>query len=296
MGRKKNNDKRLKNLISLYVSDLLYDKIKGDVSSTNNRHNSMNSLINEILEKHYNLYGKTKNEKKHTNPEILNTGSYFSWYKGAEEDDETMQNDHIPLFLVMIDRMVEKDLSQKTVFDFGCNQGLFLRMLYRIRSFEKGYGVDLLEESIRIANNKKSHLPIEYYVTDDLSKLKDNIDIAFSHEVVYLLPDLDKHSQDIHRLLKDGGSYYAVLGRHTDNPLWESWKTQIENKIQHKVQNYSLDDVYDAFERNGFEAYAQKFMLNDFVKIKKNKHYFNKVSDGLDFYWDYKTLFRFVKK
>ncbi len=296
MAKKKSNDKRLKNLISLYVSDLLYDKIKNDVSSADNRHHSMNSLINEILEKHYNLYGKTNSDNRSTNPEILNTGSYFSWYKGAEEDDETMQQDHIPLFLVMIDRMVEKDLSEKTVFDFGCNQGLFLRMLYRIREFKKGYGVDLIDESIRIANSRKNSLPVEYYVTDDLSKFSNTIDIAFSHEVVYLLPDLDKHSRDIHQLLKDGGSYYVVLGRHTDNPLWESWKAQIEKESKQKIQDYSLDDVYNAFERNGFEAYAQKFMLNDFIKIKKNKHYFEKVSDGLNFYWDYKTLFRFVKK
>jgi 2-polyprenyl-3-methyl-5-hydroxy-6-metoxy-1,4-benzoquinol methylase len=290
---KKNTDKRLKNLISLYVSDILYEKIIQEKDSPENPHNSINSLLNEILEKHYNLYGKSMENR--TIPQHINKGIYDSWYAGVEAD-ETMQKDHLPLFLVMIDRMVEKDLTGKTVLDFGCNQGLFLRVLYQIREFDKGYGIDLIQKSIDIANSKITNQPIEYLVANNLTQYHNNIDIVFSHEVLYTLPDLKKHVDDISSILKNNGVYYVVIGRHTDNPLWNRWKGQLSESSADTIQDYSLDDIYDTFENNGFECFVQKFMLNDFMRIKKKKYYFNKIKEGLDYYWDYKVLFRFVKK
>jgi hypothetical protein len=99
MNKKKNIDKRLKNLISLYVSDLLYDKIIKERDSSENRHHSINSLINEILEKHYNLYGSVNIDSKPIS-EDLNLHNYLSLYEGFE-DDETMQNETRYLFFLV---------------------------------------------------------------------------------------------------------------------------------------------------------------------------------------------------
>ncbi len=291
MGKKNSKDKRLKNLISLYVSDMVYEKILNEKNSTENPHNSINSLLNEILEKHYNLYGKS-NENRLV-PEHINKSTYKSWFAGVE-DDETMQHDNLPLFLVIIDRMLEKDLTGKTVMDFGCNQGLFLRILYQIREFEKGYGIDIIPESIDIANSRITNQPIDYMVTDDLLQFENKIDIVFSHEVIYSLPDLKKHADSMKGILKNNGVYYAVIGKHTDNPLWKRWKKQFKESSADTIMDYSLDYIYDTFEKSGFDCYAQKFMLNDFMKIKKKKYYFETVKEGLDYYWDYKVLFRFL--
>jgi SAM-dependent methyltransferase len=133
-------------------------------------------------------------------------------------------------------------------------------------------------------------------VTDNLSQFHNKIDIAFSHEVIYTLPSLEKHAGDMKKILKNNGIYYAVIGKHTDNPLWDRWKKQFTESSADTIMDYSLDDIYNTFEKCGFECYAQKFMLNDFMKIKKKKYYFEKVKEGLDYYWDYKVLFRFVKK
>lgn len=295
MAKKKSNDKRLKNLISLYVSDQLYEKIVDDKNSSN-RHNSVNSLLNDILAKHYRLYENDMDYEKRVKKEYFNNDAYQMWYKELIEDDETMQNDHLPLFLVMIERMVENDLSDKTVMDFGCNQGLFLRVLYKIRKYKYAYGIDVKEDLINIANKRKGSLPVEYIVENDISVFEDKIDVAFSHEVIYLLPDLEKHARNMYKALKQSGSYYAVVGRHSDNPLWNEWKSRVEASSNIKVQEYSLDDVADAFEKNGFEVYAQKFMLNNFINIRRVEKQFNKIKEGLDFYWDHKTLFRFEKK
>lgn len=42
-------------------------------------------------------------------------------------------------------------------------------------------------------------------------------DIAFSHEVIYLIEDIAQHAADMLRVLKPGGVYYAVTGCQFDN-------------------------------------------------------------------------------
>jgi SAM-dependent methyltransferase len=176
-----------------------------------------------------------------------------------------MYKDHYPAWVVMIDRMHENDLLDKTILDFGCNQGGFLHVLFSKKPFKLGIGVDLAIEDIQTANAQKKELPVEYQAVDNLSHLKEIIDIAFSHEVFYLIDDLESHAREMYTALKKKGIYYASLGCHSNNPMWENWKQMIEKTSNIKPHTYTLNFITDTFRKYGFVPYAQKFKLSDFI-------------------------------
>lgn len=217
-----------------------------------------------------------------------------TWLTNSQEEN-AMFDDHYPLWQIMINRMSEQTLEGKTVLDYGCNQGGFLRVLYQQKPFSQGIGVDVARQSIQIANDRKGNSPIRYEVRDDLTPFQSSIDIAFSHEVLYLISDLKQHAEDIFACLQPKGVYYAALGCHTDNPLWSNWSKMIEAESNITVQNYSLDFIADTFRNAGFSVFAQKYMLNDFMLMKESSTYFPKVIDSLNYYWDYKILWKFAK-
>ena len=116
-----------------------------------------------------------------------------SWSKLKSEED-VMNDHHAPFWRSMIQQMSEKDLHTASVLDFGCNQGGFLRTLYRIKPFRRGLGVDLAIRSLEIADGLKGDMPLQYTTPEILADMEENIDIAFSHDVIYLLDDLKEHA------------------------------------------------------------------------------------------------------
>src|SRR3982750_83954 len=121
-----------------------------------------------------------------------------------------MQHEHAPAWLAMIARMDERDLRGKEILDFGCSQGGFLRLLYDLKPFRGALGVDIARKSVDEAAKLNGARPCEYETVDALNGKTAAFDIAFSHEVVYLLPDLAAHAKEIHRLLKPAGVYYLA--------------------------------------------------------------------------------------
>jgi len=67
-------------------------------------------------------------------------------------------------------------------------------------------------------------------------------DVAFSHEVLYLLHDLTSHAAAIHRALAPGGVYYAVMGEHVDAPTMFNWHAENAERL-HLPPLCALDDV-----------------------------------------------------
>lgn len=82
-----------------------------------------------------------------------------TWYVDPDAENR-MSDGHAPIWRHLIDVMVERDLSEKSVLDFGCNQGGLLRHLHAIRPFRKALGVDIAEQSIARAEALKGNLPI----------------------------------------------------------------------------------------------------------------------------------------
>jgi SAM-dependent methyltransferase len=206
-----------------------------------------------------------------------------------------MAADHDHLWTCMINHVVEQDLSRSKILDYGCNQGRFLKKLHAMRPFLEGVGVDVVSDPVAEANKETTHQPVSYYDVSALSNYEGHFDMAFSHEVLYLLDDLKVHAELIGKSLKPGGVYYAAIGCHTENPDWDRWAKMISEYSNIPVQNYSLNDYADAFFDAGFRVSARSYRFDGFVPLKKNNDYFPLVRDSLDYHDRHKVLFRFVK-
>ena len=218
-------------------------------------------------------------------------------YDNKVSFDEWMEHVHADQWLALIERMQEQDLTDKVVLDFGCNRGISLRLLYSQRPFVHGYGVDLDAEAIRIAKESQGELPLTYEVRDNIEHLEGIIDIAFSHEVLYLLKELDQHAQEMFNALKADGVYYVALGTYSDNPIWQQLKESFAKQIGIEPQDYSLYQIAEVFERQGFDVQLRKFKYDNFLPMKYFKEDIGgfPILEALDYYSEYKILFRFTK-
>lgn len=86
-----------------------------------------------------------------------------TWYVDPDAEDR-MADGHAPIWRHLVGLIVERDLSEKNVLDFGCNQGGLLRHLYAIRPFRKALGIDIAEQSIAKAETLKGNIPVQHLV------------------------------------------------------------------------------------------------------------------------------------
>lgn len=225
---------------------------------------------------------------------MANDGTVATWHAKPGGDDG-MGDAHMPVWRRMIEVSKLGDLSTSDVLDFGCNQGGFLRMLYAAHPFHSGTGIDIARDSVARAEALKGDRPLSYHVGSEVAKLGRRFDLAFSHEVLYLLPDLAAHARDMAAALKPGASYIAAMGCHRDMPLWPRWRALIAAMSTVKVQDHSLEDVAGAFAAAGFGVAARSLQLEDFLPVSPANQHYPRIVDLIRYYTIDKVLFRFTR-
>ncbi len=224
----------------------------------------------------------------------MTQAAYKSW-TGTVEDDESMGDSHIVSWQAIIDHMVEDDISRYDVLDFGCNQGNFLRQLYAQKPFKSAIGIDLAADTIEKAKSRIRQEPISYAVSGDPRTPGKSFDLAFSHEVLYLIPDLNAHAKQMFAALKPGGAYYIALGAHTENPMWPRWHKIVSEFSPVPPQNYSAESIAAAFADEGFKVFAQKMPCRGFLNYNPASRYYEHFYEKLTYYFENFVLFRMVK-
>ena len=86
--------------------------------------------------------------------------------------NSAMEEGHRPLWRHFITISPEADLSTRCVLNFGCNRGGFMRLLYALKPYRQGFGVDLAEDSIAAARSLVGTAPIKFEIASDLSAIK----------------------------------------------------------------------------------------------------------------------------
>jgi len=221
-------------------------------------------------------------------------GTIPTWNRNPA-DEEAMGAAHAPIWRRMIDVAIHGDLHDATILDYGCNQGGFLRMLHDRHPFRAAVGIDIARESVARAELLKGHRPIEYKVSNSAAALGRTFDFAFSHEVIYLLPDVAAHARDIKAALRPGGAYVAAMGCHKDSAVWPRWRKVIAETSSIPIYDHSLDGVAKAFSEAGFTVGVRPLDLDAFMPVTVGSEYFPKVVDQIRYYSQDKILFRFVR-
>ncbi|MEM7303269.1 MAG: class I SAM-dependent methyltransferase [Pseudomonadota bacterium] len=211
----------------------------------------------------------------------------------AEEDSMTEEHDWI--WREMIRALGDVDLSSARVLDVGCNQGGFLRKLYDHKPFASGVGVDLAKHAISVGQSNKGNRPLNYLAANHLADTGQTFDIAFSHEVIYLINDLADHAAQIAGVLNPGSAYYAVTCCHSDSPLWSGWRPKIQEFSNVPVPNHTVADIASAFRDTGFQVSVSRFLANAFIPLNESSDFLPTDLDMIETYTNWKLMFRFTK-
>ncbi len=206
-----------------------------------------------------------------------------------------MQDEHSFLWRAMIDT-IDVDLAGRRVLDAGCNQGGFLRMLVDQAGIAEGYGYDPASDAIDDARRLAGGRPLIFETASAVSASWGKFDVAFSHEVLYLLPDLADHAATMFSALNAGAPYFAAMGVHAGSRLMTSWYRANAGELK-LPRLYDLDEVAQAFESAGFEVSVGRLQLR-FVPVSAHRPRHedqHDLLDWLDYYSHDKVLFRFAR-
>jgi SAM-dependent methyltransferase len=208
------------------------------------------------------------------------------------ETEGAMDEEHHFIWRAML-RTVDVDLTGTRVLDVGCSRGGLLRMLVDEARVEQGSGYDPAAGSISFAEERSDGRPLTFAVADRLPEGWTDFDVAFSHEVLYLLHDLQQHAADMRHALRPGGIYYAVMGTHDRNPMMPAWHRSMSKRLS-MPPIYSLDDVVSAFADAGFEAHVSRLRFGFIPMVGHSGD--GDLYSWVEYYGRYKLMFRFVKQ
>jgi SAM-dependent methyltransferase len=209
------------------------------------------------------------------------------WRSAAE--DEAMQNEHHFVWEAIVNA-VDSQLTGQRVLDIGCNRGGFLRMLCDGRDIGEGCGYDPAEAAIADARRLAGQRPLQFAVAGNIPPGWGRFDVAFSHEVLYLIPDLRSHAESVYGALVPSGSYYAVMGVHAASPLMVEWHGEHAAELR-LPPLHDADGVAGSFAAAGFEVSASRLKIG-FIPIPVPAP---RVLEWLDYYNEKKLLFRFTR-
>jgi SAM-dependent methyltransferase len=205
-----------------------------------------------------------------------------------------MQDEHAFIWRAMVDT-IDLDLAGRRVLDAGCNRGGFLRLLADEYGIAQGFGYDPAAGAIGDAQRLAGDRPLHFESSDSVPEAWSDMDVAFSHEVLYLLPDMSSHAATMHRSLRPGGVYFAVMGVHSGSPLMVQWHAAHRQELR-LPELYDIDEVIAIFRGAGFETSVARLVIG-FVPVSGGDHdHQGRLLDWLAYYQDQKLLLRFARQ
>ncbi len=159
-------------------------------------------------------------------------------------------------------RACEQDLAPGIrVLDFGCGNGEMLAYLMRGDGrgwegcpLELGVGIDrpsLAPVLAGAATRLGSRLPVLFSCAPP-GAFPGQFDLVISHEVVYLLPDLEKTFRGLFASLRTGGTIHLATGCHRENALYRRWRREFA-RLGVQTHIYGVVDLTRALAEAGFD-------------------------------------------
>jgi SAM-dependent methyltransferase len=210
------------------------------------------------------------------------------WQSAAE--DEAMQEEHAFIWNALLD-VVDVELAGARVLDAGCNRGGFLRLLVDRLGIGAGFGYDPAGSAIDDARRLAGGRPLEFAASDTVPKGWYDFDVAFSHEVLYLLHDLPRHARAINDALRDGGVYFAVIGVHAGSPLMVDFHRDSADALK-LPELYDIDDVVAVFAAQGFDVAVARLPMRFIPVAGHGHHQHGRMLEWLEYYYEHKLLLR----
>ncbi len=186
--------------------------------------------------------------------------------------------------------------SDAKVMDFGCGSGGFLKLFDFILPGRELTGIEI-DNDLLVKCQANNSANFSFVAYQDISILPDGeFDAAFSQEVIYTLPDISLHAEEIFRALREGGYYIASMGCHIENPTWPHRRSKIRSSEKYYAYDYTLDEVAKAFYDAGFRVSVKRLPVHAPLKVSfDGGAEFGSINDLLLSSHNHKIMFAFMK-
>lgn len=137
------------------------------------------------------------------------------------------------------------------VLDVGCGSGWASRVIAERVTMGQVIGIDISDEMIQLATSSSSAFPnVAFKVaTAESLPFRDNeFGAAFSMESIYYYSNMIAAFREIHRVLRDGGTFVTVIDLYLENTPSHHWI----DKLKLPVHLFGVPDYRQMMERTGF--------------------------------------------
>lgn len=183
-------------------------------------------------------------------------------YFGEKYVIDSMEHEHLFLWLEMLKFAQNHLVPGCAILDFGCSSGELLQLLCHGRTgmfepIKPRLALGLEQESMRstllTATEKvPANSPILFSCASPHA-FPEQFDVILSHEVIYLLNDLVETLTSLYLALRPGGIFCAATAGYTENEYYQRWRSRFEARGI-AFHNYSTNAYLQAMQRAGFEA------------------------------------------
>jgi SAM-dependent methyltransferase len=227
----------------------------------------------------------------------LNSGKRRAFFGDPKHDDDLPVVNAV--FWTALIGHIEEDSNSapRVILDVGCHTGGLLSELNRKFSPLQLFGIEPLSAARREASRRLRGTPAKVKLLDpsEWGQLPSGgIDLITSHEMLYLELDLQGFMKNIRRVLAPDGTAYLVLGCHSENPLWETWKKPLI-AAGHHVYDHKPIEIMKAASSAGLSPSVQPLRRSGWIAynpLQADFHY-PSIASMLDHHYRFKLIFRF---
>lgn len=152
-----------------------------------------------------------------------------------------------------------------TVVDLGTGSGYALRALAETKGIGRGYGLDGAPEMASNAADYTDDETISFVVGDfdDLPFADNSVDHVFSMEAFYYAQDPGHTLEEIHRVLRPGGTFYCAVNYYEENEASHEW----QDGISIEMTRWDREQYREAFRAAGFHVAGQDTIPDREIEI-----------------------------
>ena len=193
---------------------------------------------------------------------------------------------------------IERDCNASTrvILDVGCHTGGLLLALSRRFAPAVLFGIEPLAAA-RLAASRRldgATASVKLFDVSEWDRIPTGaVDLTTSHEVLYLEADVWDFMKRVRRVLAFHGVAYVVLGCHSENPLWQTWKTALV-AAGHRVYDHKPLEIMEAASSAGLLPSVQPLRRSGWVTYDPLQAEFRypDVQTMFDHHYRYKLIFR----
>ena len=188
----------------------------------------------------------------------------------------------------------------QTVLDIGCHHGGLLKLLYEQFKCTNLIGIEPLLKARKIANSQLSALPVDSRIIckSQWSLIpSSSVDLIVCHEVLQFVEDIEQLLNNCFNVLRNGGFAYFVLGCHSENPLWETWRQALQ-QINHQTFNHSPIEIIKTANKVGFASAVRPLRNTGWIHYDADESQsfsYPSIHALFEHQYKHKIIFRFEK-